>query len=607
MPAYNKVILKNSSVAGAIPQAAFLDYGEVALNYTDGLLFYKNNDNQIKIYGQDDASIMPIPNTVVKRDMYGSINVTSLNTIPTEECPYVGVYAKSINTFGALSDTINGDYSHGFQGNGELKLAIDKDVGKLTWFKRITDGQTSADIPFATLSPRYNQGQLYNISLPSRSGTIAIADTTDGYINTNSIIGLRTELDNINLDIASLQLAVSETPEFYPTGKTIFVDSIVGNDSRGQLSKYAEAFPFKTIEAAVNASVGTTIVIDGALITLNGNTATVSLQNHGLLTGRRITVTGNGNSPLNVSGVEIAVLDKDNFTYPTSTSGSGVGSNTTTITPEGGADLVYVRNGNYTVANQISLNGKGNIYFESDVNISVSAPSAFSLTVNETKLVNGYANFTIVNSSGILSQSNGSLQLEINTVGGTSTGTLFAISGGSLNLIFNTINIPTANAFNLTGSGGLVVRRSHSITCKQFLNCNTTGGVTLDLWTVVGNSADTVMRITAGSGFSYRGVNLNNNLNGPCVIFNYSTTGTGPVLRNVRLVTSGTPIVCENNGTFRDIFLDTVKLHNTTGTSPGISSSNRTTIVYSTGTYSNVSPHTSIIIDGQYNIISKIF
>lgn len=42
-----KVILKKSSVAGKIPLATDLDYGELAINYTDGKLFYKTSSNSV--------------------------------------------------------------------------------------------------------------------------------------------------------------------------------------------------------------------------------------------------------------------------------------------------------------------------------------------------------------------------------------------------------------------------------------------------------------------------------------------------------------------------------------------------------------------------------
>lgn len=43
----NQIILKNSSVVGKIPQLADLEYGEIALNYADGKIYYKTNTNQI--------------------------------------------------------------------------------------------------------------------------------------------------------------------------------------------------------------------------------------------------------------------------------------------------------------------------------------------------------------------------------------------------------------------------------------------------------------------------------------------------------------------------------------------------------------------------------
>ena len=45
----NTVIqLKKSGDIGNTPLSADLSYGEVALNYADGKLFYKNASNQIK-------------------------------------------------------------------------------------------------------------------------------------------------------------------------------------------------------------------------------------------------------------------------------------------------------------------------------------------------------------------------------------------------------------------------------------------------------------------------------------------------------------------------------------------------------------------------------
>ena len=43
-----KVLLKKSSVGGNAPGTGDLEYGEVAINYADGRLYYKNSSNIIK-------------------------------------------------------------------------------------------------------------------------------------------------------------------------------------------------------------------------------------------------------------------------------------------------------------------------------------------------------------------------------------------------------------------------------------------------------------------------------------------------------------------------------------------------------------------------------
>jgi len=49
----NKVTLKRSSVQGKSPQISDLDYGEVALNFADGRLYYRNSSDEIDFF---DAS-----------------------------------------------------------------------------------------------------------------------------------------------------------------------------------------------------------------------------------------------------------------------------------------------------------------------------------------------------------------------------------------------------------------------------------------------------------------------------------------------------------------------------------------------------------------------
>jgi hypothetical protein len=53
----NKVLLKKSSVAAKVPLTTDLEYGELALNYADGKLYFKNASNAIKSFTIDDSVV----------------------------------------------------------------------------------------------------------------------------------------------------------------------------------------------------------------------------------------------------------------------------------------------------------------------------------------------------------------------------------------------------------------------------------------------------------------------------------------------------------------------------------------------------------------------
>ncbi len=51
----NIVKLKRSGTANAVPVANSLEYGELAINYTDGILFYKDASNTVISFNITDA------------------------------------------------------------------------------------------------------------------------------------------------------------------------------------------------------------------------------------------------------------------------------------------------------------------------------------------------------------------------------------------------------------------------------------------------------------------------------------------------------------------------------------------------------------------------
>ena len=74
----NKVLLKKSSVAAKVPVVGDLDYGELALNYQDGKLYYKKADNSIDSFSAGVAGVSSVGgNTGV---VTATQLITSINT-----------------------------------------------------------------------------------------------------------------------------------------------------------------------------------------------------------------------------------------------------------------------------------------------------------------------------------------------------------------------------------------------------------------------------------------------------------------------------------------------------------------------------------------------
>lgn len=59
----NKVLLKKSSVLGKAPTASDLDYGELALNYADGLLYFKNASNIVQSFAAYNSDVVTLTAT----------------------------------------------------------------------------------------------------------------------------------------------------------------------------------------------------------------------------------------------------------------------------------------------------------------------------------------------------------------------------------------------------------------------------------------------------------------------------------------------------------------------------------------------------------------
>ncbi len=79
----NRIVLKKSSLAGKIPLASDLEYGELALNYADGKLYYKNANNTVGLVGGAGGGGSSILRIYQRGDIAQEDAVTVLTTSGT--------------------------------------------------------------------------------------------------------------------------------------------------------------------------------------------------------------------------------------------------------------------------------------------------------------------------------------------------------------------------------------------------------------------------------------------------------------------------------------------------------------------------------------------
>ncbi len=185
----NTVKLKKSSVLGKIPQSADLDYGELALNYADGKLYFKDSSNVIQLFGASTAT-----DTLTNK----TLNNSTIDNTP------IGSTTPSTGAFTSLSATGNitagqnlvSNYSSGDEG-GEITLnkpvtnttistsvTIDIFQNKIRFFESGGSNRGAfIDLSAATGGVGSNllSGGSEGTTLPSQTGNAGKYLTTDGF------------------------------------------------------------------------------------------------------------------------------------------------------------------------------------------------------------------------------------------------------------------------------------------------------------------------------------------------------------------------------------------------------------------------------------------
>jgi hypothetical protein len=97
----NKITLKRSSQAAKVPEPGDLDYGELALNFTDGNLFFKSNANVITTLAS--TKFVSVTGNVTGGNIIslGSLSTVGSATIGAFTLPNIdGTNGQTLTTFG---------------------------------------------------------------------------------------------------------------------------------------------------------------------------------------------------------------------------------------------------------------------------------------------------------------------------------------------------------------------------------------------------------------------------------------------------------------------------------------------------------------------------
>lgn len=178
-----KIQIKHSNVIGAVPSSTFLEYGELALNYADEKIYYKDSTGAIRAYGTlaGDVTGPTTSNTILNTVVTGKTlaNYSSMvGTIGTGDTILSAIGKLNGNT--ALKAPIDGPLfttSIGLQYNGStnrLNLANDATV---QWLRNDSGSIQRTD----TLSPATVTTSNRTWTLPSTSGTLATTAYVDAY------------------------------------------------------------------------------------------------------------------------------------------------------------------------------------------------------------------------------------------------------------------------------------------------------------------------------------------------------------------------------------------------------------------------------------------
>ena len=175
----NKVLLKKSSVLGKAPETSDLDYGELALNYADGFLYFKNSNNVIQSFAAYNSATVTLTatQTLTNKTLTSpTLNTPSINggtvslangtlIVPTSASP------AQTDVGGIVYDTAFGILTVG-TGSGR-KLIVDTNTSQTLTNKTLTAPSLGNSVLTGTLTANLTVSQTFTVTV---AGSVFVID-----------------------------------------------------------------------------------------------------------------------------------------------------------------------------------------------------------------------------------------------------------------------------------------------------------------------------------------------------------------------------------------------------------------------------------------------
>lgn len=184
----NKVLLKKSSVGARVPVVGDLDYGELALNYADGKLYYKTSGNAIDTFPSLTATSTLTNKTLSSAILTGTLTagggVGTAGQILSSTGTGVEWITSAAGSSGTVTSITAGTGLTGGTITSSGTIAIDSTVATLTGTQTLTNKTLT--------SPTINSGALSGTftGAPTFSDTTASTSSTTGSLKLGGGLGV---------------------------------------------------------------------------------------------------------------------------------------------------------------------------------------------------------------------------------------------------------------------------------------------------------------------------------------------------------------------------------------------------------------------------------